>query len=153
MISKRVALYEVQGCTRAFLPWTTPYIQLPIWNPVDTALVVMLELDGVGLQALLDTGASDTVVTARGAARLGLTPTVLARDPTHTASGMGPRTVAAHQHRFQRLQIGDIVTEAPSLWVAPIRVTPIVDMLLGADWLAGRLLWISFTNRQVYVAR
>jgi hypothetical protein len=38
------------------------------------------------------------------------------------------------------------------IWVAPIRLTPIVDMLLGADWLAARRVWISYATRQLFVA-
>ncbi|MGE0415213.1 MAG: retroviral-like aspartic protease family protein [Acetobacteraceae bacterium] len=151
--SKSVALYAVQDCTRAFLPWTSPYIQLPVQNPTDTALVVIVELDGVGLRALLDTGASETVLGSPGIARLGLTPEVLARDPSHSASGMGPRVVTTQRHRFKRFRVGNIVTLDPLLWVAPIRITPIVDMLLGADWLSQHVVWISFTNHQVYVMR
>jgi hypothetical protein len=31
-------------------------------------------------------------------------------------------------------------------------LSPIVDMLLGLDWLGGRHLWISFTTRQLFLA-
>jgi hypothetical protein len=38
------------------------------------------------------------------------------------------------------------------LWVEPVRLSPIVDMLLGVDWLAGRRIWISFTTKQLFLA-
>ena len=44
------------------------------------------------------------------------------------------------------------MTASPQLWVEPIRLTPIVDMLLGADWLAGRHVWISYATAQVFLA-
>jgi len=44
------------------------------------------------------------------------------------------------------------LVRGPVLWVAPIRFTPISDMLLGADWLAGKVVWISYASRQVFVA-
>jgi hypothetical protein len=31
-------------------------------------------------------------------------------------------------------------------------LTPIVDMLLGADWLAQLRVWISYATRQLFVA-
>ncbi len=151
--SRFVALYDVKDCKRGFLPWTGPYIELPVQNPANTALVVTVELDGVGLRALLDTGASQTVVAAPGMARLGLTPEVLARDPARTASGMGPNLVTTQRHRFKRMRVADLVFDSPEFWVAPIRMTPIVDMLLGADWLADQVVWISFYARTVYLAR
>jgi hypothetical protein len=33
-----------------------------------------------------------------------------------------------------------------------VRVVPIVDMLLGADWLVSRRVWLSFATKQMFVA-
>jgi hypothetical protein len=33
-----------------------------------------------------------------------------------------------------------------------VHVVPIVDMLLGADWLRTRHVWLSFTTQQMFVA-
>ncbi len=145
-----VTLYDVSGCTTGFLPWTKPYTALPVGNPTETALIVGVVLDGVPLRALLDTGAGSTVLTAPGMARMGLTPERLAASPNATASGLGPRTVVGWHHRFKTFAIGDDVTANPTLWVAPVRLAPIVDMLLGADWLATRRVWISYATRQVF---
>jgi hypothetical protein len=42
-------------------------------------------------------------------------------------------------------------TRDPMLWVATVRVVPIVDMLLGADWLGARRAWLLFATKQVFV--
>ncbi|MGE0224002.1 MAG: retroviral-like aspartic protease family protein [Acetobacteraceae bacterium] len=149
---RQVTLYQVAGCAGAFLPWTEPYRAVPVENPMESALVVHLELDGVKLRALLDTGASATMVAAPGMARLGLTEQALAGSPTARATGAGPRTVTMVRHRFRTLRIADEVIEAPVLPVAPVRLVPIVDMLLGADWMANKKVWISYATRQVFVA-
>ena len=151
MAARRVELFMVEGCSGNFLPWTAPYAALPVQNPADTALSVMVELDGVSLRALLDTGASTTLLAAPGMGRLGLAEEALARDPTRALGGLGARAVVAHQHGFGRLRIGGETTERPRIWVAPVRPTPVADMLLGADWLATRLVWISFATKQVFV--
>jgi hypothetical protein len=58
-----------------------------------------------------------------------------------------------YRHAFRSLQVGEETTDAPSIWVAPpIRLSPVADMLLGADWLAGRHLWISYATAQIFVA-
>jgi hypothetical protein len=57
-----------------------------------------------------------------------------------------------HRHRFAELRVGPEATREPVLWVASVRVVPIVDLLLGADWLAPRRVWLSFATRQVFVA-
>jgi hypothetical protein len=109
-------------------------------------------LDGVTLRALLDTGASSSLVAAPGMFRLGLQPAALSADPSEAVSGLGTRTVAMHRHRFGTLRVGGQTMEQPLIWVAPIRLNPIADMLLGADWLAGREVWISYATRQVFIA-
>jgi len=148
-----VTLVSVSGCAGAFLPWTRPYAALPVTNPTDTALVVEVTLDGVKLRALLDTGAGVTVLAAPGMARVGLTIEQLGQSPRMHASGLGPKVVSGWSHRFRSLRIGPDTMTDPALWVAPIRLRPIVDMLLGADWLAGRRVWISFATTQVFVER
>ena len=116
------------------------------------ALVVQVLVDGRPMRALIDTGASASLITAPGIYRLGLTPELLARDPGGYGSGVGPAPVPMHRHRFVELRIGADITRDPTLWVASVRVVPIVDMLLGADWLGSRHVWLSFATKQVFVA-
>lgn len=148
----RLTLYEVDGCTGAFLPWTTPYAAIPAGTPMGAALVVQVLLDGRPLRALIDSGASASLLTKSGMFRLGLTPELLARDPGGNGAGVGPAPVPMRLHRFAELRVGPDVTRDPALWVAPVHVVPIVDMLLGADWLAARHVWLSFATRQMFVA-
>jgi hypothetical protein len=148
----RLTLYDVRGCDTGFLPWTVPYAAIPAATPVGAALVVAALVDGRPLRALIDSGASASLVTAPGMFRLGLTPELLARDPGGNGAGVGPRPVPMHRHRFAELRVGREVSRDPVLWVASVRVVPIVDLLLGADWLAQRRVWLSFATRQVFVA-
>lgn len=150
--ARRLDLFTVAGCTGTFLPWPAPYVALPTQNPAEAALTILVDIDGVPLRALLDTGASTSLLAAPGLARLGLTETALAQDPARALGGLGPRAVMAHLHAFSRLRIGPETTDHPRLWAAPIRPSPVADMLLGADWLASRRVWISFATRQVFVA-
>jgi hypothetical protein len=152
MPARVVVLYEVFGCTGRFLPWPQPYTAIAAENPMESALVLPVVLDGVRLRALLDTGAGSTLVAAAGMARLGLTVAALENDPRQDVSGLGPRTVVMHRHRFATLQVGPEVVDRPLFWAAPVQLSPIVDMLLGADWLAGKRVWISFATKQVFVA-
>jgi hypothetical protein len=151
--SRRLTLYEVADCGSAFLPWTMPYAAIPATTPIGAALVVPVAVDGHPLRALLDTGASASLVAAPGMARLGLTPTLLARDPGGNGSGIGPAPVFMHRHRFTMLSVGPDTTRNPEIWVSPVHVVPIVDMLLGADWLRTRHIWLSFATKQVFVAQ
>ena len=148
----RLTLYTVDGCAGAFLPWTTPYVAIPASTPMGAALVVQVLLDGHPLRALIDSGASASLLTKSGMFRLGLTNELLARDPGGDGASVGPAPVPMRLHRFTQLRVGPDTTRDPTLWVAPVHVVPIVEMLLGADWLAARHVWLSFATKQIFVA-
>lgn len=151
MAAYRLTLHDVQGCGGRFLPWTLPYASVPAETPMTHALILPITLDGHRLTALLDTGASASMITLPGMIRLGLTPASLAGDPGSAARGVGRQTPEMRRHRFASLQIGSFTQREPMLWVAPVRVAPIADALLGADWLAmQRQVWISFATSQVF---
>lgn len=149
----RIALYEVRECDAWFLPWTVPYAAIPLSTPMNEALVVRAQVDGRPLRALIDSGASASLITAPGMVRLGLTPELLGRDRGADGGVVGPATVPMRLHRFAELRVGPEVTRQPLIWVAPARVVPVVDMLLGADWMSSRRIWLSFATKQMFVAR
>jgi hypothetical protein len=150
--SLRLTVYQVHDCAGRFLPWQGGYAVIPVTVPAENALIVPVAVDGRSLRALLDSGASASLIGAPGLFRLGLQPADLADDPAEQVSGLGPRAVTMRQHRFRSLRVGGQSIDQPVIWTAAIRLTPVVDMLLGADWLAGRRVWISFSTRQLFVA-
>jgi hypothetical protein len=151
--AQTLTLYEVQGCSGRFLPWTRPYTVIPVAEPMDTALVVPVTIDGIRLRALLDTGATASLIAAPGMTHLGLIPDQQ-NGPTHDAHGIGPHGFQVRSVRFETFQVGpQPVEHGITLPVAPIRgLVPVVDMLLGEDWLAGKLVWLSYATRQIFVA-
>ena len=145
-----MALFTVEGCSGRFVPWPDGYEEIPMDPPLDGALLVPAVLDGVRLRALLDTGASRTVLSLSGMARMGLT---VGGDAPEVISGVGPRRVTAWPHWFRGLRIGSDVTVAPMLLAAPIPLQPVSDLLVGLDWIQGRRLWISWSTRRLFVAK
>ena len=37
------------------------------------------------------------------------------------------------------------------IWTAPVHVLPIVDLLIGGDWLRGRRVWFSYATSRIFV--
>jgi predicted aspartyl protease len=109
-------------------------------------------LDGRPVNALLDTGAAVSMVSADVAAGLGITPATLAADRQATLAGTGPSLVKAAMHRFGRILLAGQSYTNPILVVAP-RPDPAVDMIIGADWLARHHLWLSYARKLVFVER
>jgi hypothetical protein len=149
--NQRLTLYQVHDCAGRFLPWSDNYAAVSVTLADENALILPVTLDGTPLRALLDTGASASLIAAPGLFRLGLRPASLAGDPADQVSGLGPRMVTMHRHTFRSLLVGGQVIDGPVIWTAPIRLSPIVDMLLGADWVARRRMWISYATRQLFV--
>ena len=137
MPGRRLTLYEVKGCNGRFLPWAGNYASIEVSMPAEEAIVVPVTVDGKPLRALLDTGAGASLLTASGMHRLGLTQASLAGDPAGQISGLGPRMVVVHRHRFASLRVGDLIVEQPVLWVEPD--SPDTDCRYAAGCrLAGR---------------
>jgi len=153
MTARRLTLYDVHGCSGRFVPWPPPYQAATVVAPMQHAMLLPIAIDGVRMTALLDTGAAASLVTLPGMIRLGLTQQALASDPAATMHGVGRREREMHQRRFASLQVAGETIRQPLLWVAPVRLAPIVDALLGTDWLdAQRRVWISFATSQVFFA-
>ncbi len=140
-----VKLYGVAGCSGSFLPWPGHPVALPASRPVRNILVLSVRVAGQMLTAELDTGASNSVIMAPGMARLGLT----AGGPDHVR-GFGTGSVVAREQPFM-MQVGSLKPAEAKLVVSPFHALRSVDMLLGADWLMTRRVWISWATNQVFV--
>jgi hypothetical protein len=149
----RLTLYRVIGCAGRFLPWPAGYAAITASQPIRDLLILPVELNGVPLRAEIDSGAAVWLLTASGIDRMGLSPDVLAEDAEGTVSGVGRFTVAMHRHRFGTLKVGTERIAAPAIWAAPVHILPIVDMLLGGDWLRQRRVWFSYATSQIFVAK
>jgi len=149
----RLTVYDVQGCTGRFLPWSRPYDAVPTIQPVRDTLMVPVRIDGRVLLGQIDTGAANTLVLAPGMQKLGLTEAMLDDDQAVMTRGVGPDSLTVHRHRFASMAVGDDTVTGPALWVGAVHALRIVDMLLGTDWLRTRVVWLSYATTQVFIAR
>ena len=94
---------------------------------------------------VLDTGAQLSTISMRMAERLGLEEEELAADGTVMAHGAAPDQVAVRLHRFRELRVGPTVVHWPTLPVVPMS-DGMGDALVGADFLQGRRVWLSFAT-------
>ena len=147
-----LSLYRVTRCAGRFLPWQSGYDTIAASAPIRDVLTIPVQLDGVPLRAEIDSGASIGLLTATGIVRMGLNEAVLANDPSGSVSGVGRFAVATHRHRFNMLRVGAERIAAPMIWAAPVHVLPVVDILLGGEWLRQRRVWFSYATSQIFVA-
>ena len=113
-------------------------------------LLAPVRLDGRALVALVDTGASGTLVNARGAYRLGLGEAQTKGDAPAAMAGIGGVSQAV-LHRFSRLQVGALSLEAPRLLVTAVPEAA-YDMTLGLDVLGRQPVVISYADLSLGIA-
>ena len=137
-------------CPDALPPWQGPYIAISGVATRRDRLVLPFRLDGVSGTAVLDTGAQVSSISGTMAQRMGLGAADMASDRTVMAHGASPDQVPVHIHRFRELSVGPAVMQAPVLPVVPM-VGGMGDGLIGADFLRGRRVWLSFSTHRIFV--
>jgi predicted aspartyl protease len=113
-------------------------------------MLIQVRLGRHTTMALLDTGATGSVISARAALASGATREELAASPTTVMRGVGPNPVTVRMHRFADLQIGPERYAGTRLLVTDQGLGT-VDMILGMDYLGGRRMWFSYARRQVFI--
>jgi predicted aspartyl protease len=146
-----LTLYRRRLCPGFLPPWPETPVEIPGVTTRRTRLQVPFVLDGAPGTAILDTGASGSVVGRDLARRLGLNDQTMAGDPTVGQGGVGPNVALARLHRFQQLRIGPTTVRAPVIPVI-LSESGISDMLIGEDFLQGHRVWLSFNPAQVFVS-
>ncbi len=128
--------------------WRPPFDSIPLTRLGDR-MALVVRLDGQPISALLDTGARSRILSTRAAARLGVDANRLGLDPGGVTAGIDLHESVYHWHRFRSLLIGSETFDQPILTVAPLDER--VDLLLGADWFAGRDIWIDWSTNRLFL--
>ncbi len=104
-------------------------------------------VDRSPLLALLDTGASQSLINARGMHKLLLSSQAISDDPALQSLAVGGE-ISARAHQFASLQIGQVKLEKPTLSVISA-VNPTFDMLIGLDVLARQVFTLSYGTQSL----
>jgi predicted aspartyl protease len=154
----RLGLWQETGCDTAPPPWDETAQPAPIELDAGHHIQLPLRVDGVALNAVLDTGAGGMVLTLRAGMRAGATEDALAADPVIHGTGVNNQPWSGHMHRFHSITFAD--RRLSDVWTAlvPGRDVARYDALIGADGLVGMRvlrdmrLWISYRTKRLYVA-
>lgn len=144
----RMSLYVPHGCP-AVAPWPDA-VAVPFARTRTGLAFVDAVVDGSTVRALLDTGARTTLLARETAASVGVSAAALADDPPRIGIGIGMGNVDFRQHRFAELGLPGALERNMPANVAEMRL-PGVAMLLGADYLGPRRLWISYATGRLFL--
>ena len=169
----KLALYAPQQCDAPSAPWSGPSQTVDIprvltgaaTESADVAkgliagtrrqstyngeILFPVTLDGHTLTALLDTGASRSLVDQNAA---GLDEASIANDPSGQAMGINMMRVGVHQHRFAHLVIGGVDEGSITAAVGPNSMAG-ADMLLGEDFLHKHRVYIAYHAGKLIIAQ
>ena len=157
--NRALTLYRVRTCERADPPWSEPAVSIAGVSTRMGWLAIPFKIDGVAGTAVVDTGASSTMITPGLAKRLGLTEQTLAKDRFLRLHVIAGADAQARVHRFQTIQIGPLTLHDVSV-VVLAKEPPALgggqyfsEAVIGQDVLSHRRIWFSFAADRLFIAR
>jgi predicted aspartyl protease len=139
------------GCRTGVPPWGVAVAAIPMVKSATNRLNLAASVDGHPFRAIVDTGASISLITRPNALRAGVTAEMLEQDPLVPSHGLGTEAFITRRHVFGEVQIGPERFKRHTMLVGGTLLGG-GDMLLGLDYLESRRLWLSYTMRQMFIA-
>jgi Tfp pilus assembly protein PilF len=152
-VKNTVSMFAKNHCEGSIIYWPhQDSAELPIEiDNRDKRITVPLELNGHEIQALIDTGTSETVLNLRTAKSLfDLTPESPGMQEVASRTDRHGTTQAAYRFQFKSLTMGDIGFANPWVVLAPMSGEG-PDMILGMHHLHGLHLYFAYGQRKLYV--
>jgi predicted aspartyl protease len=154
------------GCTSGAPSWTAGATRLQATDAGYQLLLIPVKVNGVELNALIDTGSEDTSITQSAAAALGIDAAAMRGDREITEQGLGESS--ERLHRFASISIGGATFQNPVLAVddapSPLQSAVVaeamsalpanhrtIDVILGANYLFKTRLFLAYKHGAVYI--
>jgi tetratricopeptide (TPR) repeat protein len=153
-----------KGVIRLFQPQDCKGVSLAYWDrnahelamEDEKKIVLPITVNGRAATALLDSGASSSVVSVPFAEKLGITPRSEGVLPSGCQSGFGADYVRAWVARFDTVTIGNETIRDPRLQISDYmpeltytRNAP-PEVILGTDFLKAHRVFVSRSQRKVW---
>lgn len=150
-----IRLFQPEGCDgRALGYWDPKAMQLPMER--DSKIVVPIKVNGRSARALLDSGASSSMVALHLAEDVGVRPGGQDVAPSGCSSGIGADLVRSWVARFDTVEIGEQVVRDPRLHVAEVipelafGMNAVPEVILGTDFFRAHRVYVARGQRKVY---
>jgi len=154
---KSMRLFQPNGCDGVSLAyWAGDASEMPIAriDEFHPQIVLTVLVNGQPVEALLDSGASRSVLTKSAAAKLGVAPDKPGALPAGKMAGLGRGAVDSWMGQFDSVVIGNEKISDTTIAVADLfndsnapRLRP---MLLGTDFLLSHRVLVSHSQRKIY---
>lgn len=153
LLTKELKFFRPKNCDAAFLGyWDQKAVVLPFTrhtrSPANPHFTVVV--NGVKLDAMIDSGAFGSFVTVNAAKRAGLkldAPEVIRAGD---AVGVGTQRAARWRTTFKRFEIGDEIVHNAQVGVLDYEGE--AEVLLGADFLRSHRVLFAMSQQKIYLS-
>nr|WP_294916905.1 retroviral-like aspartic protease family protein [uncultured Neokomagataea sp.] len=145
---RQIALFDVQGCTGQIPPWPGKYTSIPFSAPVNdpNKIGVTLKINNHPIEAMIDSGASQTVLSEDDVLDADIKKSDLKADKTANSYGVSEDKIINYRHNFKNFSLESLQFHNITLNVADVDIN-----LLGADFLRHYRLWIPKRQNTFYL--
>jgi len=168
LANHRIRPFRTSNCVIVDPPWRTSYTGLAMTRGVSEGLntsaqeifttfgltahlSIPVDFEGGMVNAMLDTGSPQSIMSHQGAIAAGATSAQLQADPEESIAGLNGRQRQMVRHRFGDVAIGEEEMRGFSVLVGTHYNRTDDAMILGADYLAKRHLWLSLTTNALFI--
>ena len=164
-----IRLFKPQGCEGVSLAyWTADEpreVALDAMYDFQPRILLTVQVNDQPVKAMLDSGASTSIITVADAARAGVTPGSAGVVAIARGSGLGTKSVETWAGAFDTVVIGNEIIRRAHIRFGNLykdmtynsvgsrlaqSVEPEQPMLLGADFLRAHRVLISHSQRKMY---
>lgn len=153
----RLAIYGMSPCARA-APWDPDALTVELFRTRGLRIRFDVKIDGKPITAELDSGATRTLLTWKGARKLGVTPGSSGVEPDVGIVGADGKHLESSRYRFETFELGDETIRNPRFVIAEVdrsamrvkggngldaRADAAPEMYLGADWLRAHRVYVA----------
>jgi hypothetical protein len=120
-------------------------------------LQMPMEIDGVTTMAVVDTGASYTMIRSPTMRHLGLTEEALATDRSFMTHIIAGKDAQIRVHKFHTIRLGPVTAHDVSTRIFPGEPPSLgggrrmADAIVGQDLLRNRRVWFSWSTGRLYL--
>lgn len=149
-----IGLFKHNSCPSEPVYWSQTFSEADLVIR-DNRPLIMIELNGTPVEAVLDTGSPRSSVTTTFTHRLGLEETSQGMIPAGTSSSLDRHPVNLYTYRFAELHVGDEVIKNPLLLVdkrIPLKADrdPRSDASIGVDFIKNHHIYLAPKDRKMY---
>lgn len=117
-----------------------------VFNPHTEAQIL---IDGQKVQAMFDTGADESLLSAAMAKRLGVVPGGTGVSEDGLSRGLGMRHVQTYRATFKQIEVGGEALRKPTIQFADMGVGD-TQMLVGVDFFLTHRIFVSNSQRVMF---